>query len=287
MIALPFRKLFGCKFVFDHHDPFPELFAAKFPNHRWLHKLTLFFERMALRSADMVITTSLALRNIAIQRAGVAPEMVHLVRTCPDLQAMRRVAPDPGLRKGASIVVAYLGIMGPQDGVDILLRAARETIHTHRRVDVRFLLIGDGPELKNLRQLARDLEIEPYVTFTGFLGGESLLTALSSADLGACPDPSNPLNDKLAMIKVMEYMAMGLPSVMFDLSEARTIAGDASEYVAGDNGHQALAAGILGLVDDPERRQHIGAYGRERAEVMFDWNAQRRIYLSAYSGLEQ
>jgi glycosyltransferase involved in cell wall biosynthesis len=275
----------GCKFVFDHHDPFPELFAVKFPRRRLIHKATLLFERMSIRSADMVITTSEALRKIALERGGIAEGKVHLVRSCPDLQRMRRVPPDPALRQGAAGVVAYVGIMGSQDGVDILLQTARETLHTHKRDDVRYLLVGDGPEFERLKRMARDLNVEKNVTFTGFLRGDKLLAALSSADLGACPDPSNPFNDKLTMNKVLEYMAMELPTVMFELSEGRSIAADASVYVAGDDRPREMAKAILKLLDDPERCRRMGAYGRKRVERMFDWASQCHTYVDAYAAL--
>ena len=285
LIALPFRKLLGRKFVFDHHDPFPEMFAAKFPRQRLLHRVTLLFERMSIRSADVLITTSEALKKIAVERAGIAAEKVHLVRSCPDLQKMRRVAPDPDLRQGARHVVAYIGIMGSQDGVDTLLRAARETVHTHMRDDVRYLLIGDGPEFEKLKQMARELDVERNVTFAGFLHGDKLLAALSSADLGACPDPLNAYNDKLTMNKVLEYMAVELPTVMFELSEGRAIAGEASVYVPGGDDPRSMAKAILELLDNPERRRRMGAYGRARVQRMFDWKDQRRIYVEAFAGL--
>lgn len=285
LVALPFRKLFRRKFVFDHHDPFADLSAVKFPRQGPLHKLALLFERMSLRSADVVITTSEALQKIAVERAGVAPEKVHLVRSGPDLQRMHRVPPQPDLRHSAAKVVAYLGVMGSQDGVDILLYAARETLHTHKRDDVRYLLIGDGPQFKKLKRMARDLDVERNVTFTGFLLGDKLLAALSSADLGVCPDPWNPFNDKLTMNKVLEYMAMELPTVMFELTESRAIAGDAAIYVAGRDDYRAMATAILTLMDDPERRRRMGAYARKRVETLFDWKKERGIYIDAYAGL--
>jgi glycosyltransferase involved in cell wall biosynthesis len=189
------------------------------------------------------------------------------------------------LRQGATKIVVYMGIMGSQDGVDILLHAARATIHTHKRDDVRYLLVGDGPQLEKLKQMASELEVEQNVTFTGFLRGERLLAALSSADVGACPDPRNPFNDKLSMNKVLEYMAMELPTVMFDLSEGRAIAGGAAVYVEGDDDPLALARAFLDLLDDPERCRRMGAYGRARVEQQFAWADQQRIYIDAYAGL--
>ena len=285
MVALPFRALFGRKFVFDHHDPFAELFAVKFPGLGLVHKITLLFEKMSIGSADMVITTSEALKKIAVERAGQPAANVHLVRSGPDLAKMRRVAADPALRQGARHVVVYIGIMGSQDGVDILLHAAHEAICGQGRKDLRFLLVGDGPEYDKLQALSRSLEIDGHVTFTGFLRGDKLLAALSSADLGLCPDPWNPFNDKLTMNKVLEYMAMELPTVMFDLSEGRAIAQEAAVYAPGSDDPKALAKAMLDLLDDPAAMKRMAEYGRKRVEQNFGWDGQRQIYLHAYEGL--
>jgi glycosyltransferase involved in cell wall biosynthesis len=285
LVALPFRVLFGRKFVFDHHDPFAELFAVKFPRRTLIHKVTLLFERASIRTADLVVTTSEALRQIAVGRCGKPAARVHLVRSGPDLGKMRRVAADPALRAGAGKVAVYIGIMGSQDGVDVLLHAAREAIHGLKRMDLRFLLVGDGPEYRKLQALARELGIDGHVTFTGFLRGDKLLAALSSADIGVCPDPWNPFNDKLTMNKVLEYMALELPTVMFDLAEGRAIAGEAAAYAGRSNDPKELAKVMLALFDDPARCKRMGDYGRRRVEAEFAWDGQRRIYLDAYAGL--
>ncbi|MCC7047355.1 MAG: glycosyltransferase family 4 protein [Alphaproteobacteria bacterium] len=285
IVAWPFRVLFGRKFVFDHHDPFAELFAFKFPHRTLLHRLTLMFERRSIRDADLVITTSEALRHIAIDRAGKPAGQVHLVRSCPDASAMTRRAADPALRNGADKVVVYIGIMGAQDGVDILLRAAAVAIKQRGRGDLRFLLVGDGPEYAHLQALSRELGIAERVNFTGFLRGEALLSAMSSADIGACPDPWNNFNDKLTMNKVLEYMAMELPCVMFDLTEGRAIAGEAAVYAGRSNDPAVFADAMLALLDDPERCRRMGSAGRARVQTLFDWKDHRQVYLDAYASL--
>lgn len=285
IVALPFRLLFRRRFVFDHHDPFAELFAVKFPGRSLLLGLTRLFERRSIRDADLVITTSEALRRIATDEAGKRSELVHLVRSCPDAKAMTRRAPDPALRHGAARVVVYIGIMGAQDGVDILLRAAAYAIKERRRDDLHFLLVGDGPEYAALQALAQELGIAANATFTGFLRGEALLTALSSADIGACPDPWNGFNDKLTMNKVLEYMAMELPTVMFDLTEGRTIAGDAAAYAGRSNDPRDFGRVMLELLDDPQRCKRMGEIGRRRVESDFDWKDHRQVYLDAYASL--
>jgi glycosyltransferase involved in cell wall biosynthesis len=285
LVAWPFRVLFGRKFVFDHHDPFAALFAVKFPRRKLLHRLTKLFERKSISDADMVIATSAALRRLAIAETGKPAHLVQLVRSCPDTAAMRRGVQDPALRRGAAKLVVYVGIMGAQDGVDILLRAAALAVQERRRDDLRFLLVGDGPEFAALQALAHELAIDGCVTFAGFQRGEALLSALSSADIGACPDPWNAFNDMLSMNKLLEYMAMELPTVMFDLTEGRAIAGEAAVYAGRANDPRDFARAMLELLDDPERCRRMGAIGRQRVETMFDWRDHRRVYLDAYASL--
>lgn len=283
IVALPFRLLFGRKFVFDHHDPFGDLFAVKFPRHKGILKIVRLFEKISIRGSHGVISTSEALRQVAIERHGKAPELVHLVRSCPDPRAFRRGAPDAALRKGASKLVVYVGVMGSQDGVDLLIRAAAVLVHQRGRSDVHFLLLGDGPEYSDLVALSRELKVDRQVRFGGFLTGAAFQTALSSADLGVCPDPCNTFNDKLSMNKVLEYMAMELPTVMFELAEGRRIAGDSAVYAGTDSDPVQLADAMLDLLDDEARRRRMGALARHRVETLFDWNDHRQVYLDAYA----
>ncbi len=286
LVAWPFKVLFGCKFVFDHHDPGPELAALKFPRHRRLHRLLLGLERLTLRLADMVITTSEPLRTIASERGGKPPEAVHLVRSAPDLRYMRPRAPDPWLKNGRRFMAIYVGIMGSQDGVDVLVDAAQCVVHGAGRDDIQFVLVGSGPELAQVRARVAALGLEEHVTFTGFLVGDGLLSALSTADIGVVPDPCNAFNEKLSMNKVIEYMAIGLPMAVFPLVEACAMAGSAARVAAGTRAED-LAEAILGLIDDPDARRRMAAEARTRAGTRFDWRTHRQVYLRAYRTLLQ
>ncbi|MER2556684.1 MAG: glycosyltransferase [Candidatus Competibacter denitrificans] len=179
----------------------------------------------------------------------------------------------------------YIGIIGQQDGLDVLLHAVAWLVHQRARKDILFLVVGDGPQRIAIEELAVELRIEPYLRFTGYLSGESLFERLASADLGVCPDPKNPFNDKLSMNKVMEYMSFGLPVVQFNLTENRLLAADAAIYAGDDNDPQALAEAIVSLLDDPERRRAMGASGRQRLESELAWSRQVAAYLRVYQEL--
>ena len=281
-IALVLRWLDGTKFVFDHHDLCPELFQSRFPDgpklpYRGLRAL----ERRTHRTADHVIATNDSYRDIAISRSGKAPRDVTVVRTGPDPVKLQRSTPDPELRRGRRFLAAYIGVMGPQDGVDIVIRAADIVVREMGRTDIAFTLIGSGDCFDELVALRDKLQLTGHVEFTGRVPDELVKRILSTADLGLSPDPKNPLNDVSTMNKTMEYMAFELPVVAFDLRETRVSAGDAAVYAKPNDIHD-YAQAIVGLIDDEDRRAELGKLGRVRVEDELAWSHQERAYLSVY-----
>jgi glycosyltransferase involved in cell wall biosynthesis len=284
LIGLMCRKCFGTKFVFDHHDPFAALFALKFPKQRRLQKIVSWFERQSLRSADQVITTSRQLRKLAVDNYGVSHENIVLVRSGFDLRRVATVAADEGLKRGRKFLALYIGVMGPQDGIDLLLRAAAHLIHHMDRKDIHFVLAGGGSQFNAMVALSEQLGLGEWVEFTGYVEGSRLYQLLATADVGVSPDPKNDFNDKLSMNKILEYMAFSLPIVQFDLVEGKELAADAAMY-AGENDPAEFASAIATLLDDPERRAGMGELGRTRISEMFSWSRQEEIYLGAYRSL--
>ncbi|MEL7048279.1 MAG: glycosyltransferase family 4 protein, partial [Pseudomonadota bacterium] len=281
IVAAFWKYIFGTRFVFDHHDINPELFEAKFGKRGFFHSLLCRFERMTFQMADCSIATNETFKSIAVGRGGMAADDVFVVRSIPDVSKFRRVAPNASLRNGRKTVVGYVGIMGAQDGVDLLVEAMNDLVFAKGRDDVQCVVVGSGTELPNLQQLARDRGLEDHITFTGFLSGEPLLAALSAFDVGVIPDPKNTYNDKISMNKVFEYMSLGLPFVQFDLNEGREIAGDAALY-AGNNSPIELAQQIARLIDDEALRIKLAAHGRRRADRLLCWDRERASLLAAY-----
>ncbi len=281
LVAGFWKYLFGKPFIFDHHDINPELYEAKFGKKGWLHTLMLRLERMTFRTADVSIATNETFKEIAVRRGGMDPSRVFVVRSIPDLTRFKRIAPNAGLKNGRSHLIGYVGIMGAQDGVDLLIEAMAELVHVQRRRDVQCAIVGSGTELPKLMQMTRDLGLEDFVTFTGFLSGEPLLKAFSTFDIGVIPDPKNTYNDKISMNKVFEYMSLGIPFVQFDLVEGRKIAGDAALY-ATDNSPVDLAGQMLRLLDDAELRAVLAEEGRARAKTLLRWETERSRLLGAY-----
>jgi glycosyltransferase involved in cell wall biosynthesis len=279
-----FFKLFGKKFVFDHHDANPELYEAKFGRRDFLWKVMVWLERMTFRCADVSIATNRSYRRIAIERGGMAPERVFVVRSGPSLERLKIVPAVESLKQGKKFLVGYVGVMGRQEGIDYLLRAAAHLVHDLRRTDVHFGLVGGGTSLEEMRALANQLGVAEYVTFTGRVPDAELLAMLNTADVCVNPDVANEMNDISTMNKIMEYMALGKPIVQFNLAEGRFSAQAASLY-ARRNDPFDLAAKIGELLDDPGRRKEMGAYGRRRVESELEWRYEVPKLLAVYEAL--
>ena len=279
-----FKVLFGKKFVFDHHDINPELYEAKFGRRDFFYRMLVKLERWTFRMADMSIATNASYRRIAIERGGMSAQQVHIVRSGPKLERLRRGPAVPALKKGCTYLVGYVGVMGAQEGIDFLLHAAHHMVHVLGRRDVHFGLVGGGTALARMQQMAEELDIAPHVTFTGRVSDADMLAMLNTADVCVNPDIANEMNDKSTMNKIMEYMALGKPIVQFDLTEGRVSAQEASLY-ARRNDPVDLACKIVELLEDPVRRAAMGNHGRRRVENELEWKYEAPKLLRAYASL--
>jgi glycosyltransferase involved in cell wall biosynthesis len=279
-----FFKLLGKKFVFDHHDINPELYEAKFGRRDFFWKLMVWLERLTFRTADRSLATNESYRRIAIERGGMDPGKVTVVRSGPSLERLRIVPADESLKKGRKYLVGYVGVMGRQEGIDLLLRAAKSIVYAHGRTDIHFGLVGGGTSLEEMKALAASLGVADYVTFTGRVPDAELLAMLNTADICVNPDVANDMNDKSTMNKIMEYMALAKPIVQFDLTEGRFSAQDASLYAL-RNDPDDMAKKIIELADDPARRAEMGAFGRRRVENELEWRYEVPKLLAAYESL--
>ena len=280
LIALLF-KVFGVKYIFDHHDANPELYLSKYEKKGFLYKAQVLLEKLTYRSSDVVMATNDSYKDLAVTRGGLAPEDVFVVRNGPDLETFRAAPPNPALKHGKSYLVGYVGTMSIQEGLDILLDVALHIKNKGRR-DVHFTCVGGGPELAGLRQMVKDKDLEDTVNFTGRVPDQQLLDVLSTADVCVNPDKPCEMNDISTMIKIMEYMALGKPIVQFNLKEGKFSAGEASLY--SDNGNQIadFADKILWLLEHSDERKRMGEFGRRRVETKLAWEYSVDHLLAAY-----
>jgi glycosyltransferase involved in cell wall biosynthesis len=279
------HKLFGKKFVFDHHDLSPELYRSRYTTPSGVVTRGLAFcEKASAKLADVLIATNESYRDTDIRRNGVHPSRVFIVRNGPDLARVRLTEPDPALRSRARIVLGYLGAMNPQDGVDYMLRALHHLRYALQRTDFHAVAIGDGDSLEELKALSAELGLTDCVTFTGFISDEDMVRLLSTVDICLDPNPSSPLNDVSTWIKVMEYMALGKPFVSFALKETRVSAGEAALY-APPNDVAEFAGAVARLMDDEPLRKSMGQVGRRRVEESLNWAVTSQNLVQAYEVL--
>lgn len=280
VLALWYR-LRGVAYMFDHHDVCPELFEAKFGRRGLLYHVMRIWERVTFATASVSMATNDSFRAIAIQRGRMAPHDVFTVRSAPWTE---NFIPGPGnreMRCGAGAVMGYVGVIGQQEGMDLLVLAADHLIRKLGRIDVHFLIVGFGPHLDMVRRDVSAHGLDAYFTFTGALYGDDLLAALNVIDIGVSPDPRNAMNDISTMNKVMEYMTLEKPLVQFDLTEGRVSVGDAGLY-ARANDPVDFAEKIAQLIDDPEGRARMGAIGRRRVLNDLSWAHTEPQLLAAY-----
>ncbi|WP_406715902.1 glycosyltransferase family 4 protein [Streptomyces althioticus] len=272
----------GAKFVFDQHDLVPELYLSRFGQGKdLLYRGVCALERATYRAADVVLATNESYKDVAVRRGGRRPEDVFVVRSAPDTERFHPVEPEPELKRGKPHLLCYLGVMGPQDGVDYALRALAKLRDEVGRTDWHAVFVGAGDTFDAMVELSRELGLDGQVEFTGRVPDADLVRWLSTADVCLSPDPCNPLNDVSTMNKVLEYMVMGRPIVSFDLKEARVSAGEAAVYAKGDDEGE-FAALIGRLLDDPEQRSRMGKSGQERINGPLAWRNSQAALLAAY-----
>ncbi|MFI9311824.1 glycosyltransferase family 4 protein [Streptomyces althioticus] len=272
----------GAKFVFDQHDLVPELYLSRFGRGKdLLYRGVCAMERATYRAADVVLATNESYKDVAVRRGGRRPEDVFVVRSAPDTERFHPVEPEPELKRGKPHLLCYLGVMGPQDGVDYALRALAKLRDEVGRTDWHAVFVGAGDTFDAMVELSRELGLDGQVEFTGRVPDADLVRWLSTADVCLSPDPCNPLNDVSTMNKVLEYMVMGRPIVSFDLKEARVSAGEAAVYAKGDDEGE-FAALIGRLLDDPEQRSRMGKSGQERINGPLAWRNSQAALLAAY-----
>ncbi|MDL5352366.1 glycosyltransferase family 4 protein [Microbacterium sp. zg-YB36] len=284
LLAL-FWRVRGVAFVFDHHDLNPELFISRFGQPQGSFKRLEYaglrwLERRTMRSADRIISTNESYKAIAVSRGGRRPGHVTVVRSGPDTAEMRPIYPSHPRPEG-TLELVYLGIMGPQDGVDQVLLVMAELVHRRGRSNVTATLLGFGDCLEDLRKLSAQLDLDDHVTFTGRVDRVAIAEYLSRADIGLCPDLKTPLNDVSTMNKTMEYMSYGLPAVSFDLVETRVSGGDTVLYT--DSGDVlAFADNVERLLDDVLLRVDLGRKARERVSSELDWRPQAEAFVGVF-----
>lgn len=281
MVARMFRGK-GVDYVFDHHDICPELYEAKFGKKSGLfYKSQLWLERNTYRHCTFAFVTNESYRRIAIERGGMNPDKVHVLRSGPRLERLVIRPPKPEIKRGRRFMIGYLGVIGQQEGIQYMLQAAKHIRDNMGRDDIFWGIVGGGPHLDELRRLCTSMGLDDIVEFTGRVDDNKMLDYLNTADICVNSDEYNEMNDKSTMNKVLEYMALGKPIVQFDLTEGRYSAQGASLY-ARPNDAVDMAEKVVSLLDDPDRRAEMSRIGRDRIVNELSWDHTSRALLETY-----
>ena len=281
LVAWPF-KLLGKKIVFDQHDLSPEIYEmhSRTAKGSLAMRALLFFERLTYACSDVVIVANECYRKIAASRGGRKKD-VFVVRNAPTAESIRNARPNHALKCGARYLLSYVGMMGPQDGIDILLRSLQLLMTECQRDDFHVLIMGSGTVFAAMKKYADELGLSQRITFTGSVDYDRVMEGIASADVCLCPDPKTPVNDKSSLVKVVEYMSLGRPFVAFDLEETRNTASDAALY-AKANDEKDFAEKINLLLDTPDVRESMGQIGRERIAESLAWRHSKENLYAAY-----
>jgi glycosyltransferase involved in cell wall biosynthesis len=272
-------RAFGKVTVFDHHDLSPEMYQGKFGKREDLfHRLLLLMERLTFRSADFVISTNKSYRAVARERGRKPDDRIAIVRNGPDPNRLFRVPVNAAWRKGRQTLVAFVGEIGEQDGLDRLIDAIHEIVHERGRRDIHFVVMGGGPNYAAIVDHASRLSIDQWTTFTGRVDADVISSVLSSADIAVDPSADSVYADKSTAAKIMEYMLFSLPIVAFRLTETMESAGDAALY-ADSASITDFVDLILQLVDDPVQRAALGSIGYKRVMEGLSWSYSAKAYL--------
>ena len=281
MVAKRFKK-YGVKYIFDHHDICPELYEAKFGKTSGLfYKSQLWLERHTYKNCSFAFVTNESYKKIAIERGKMEPDKVYVLRSGPKLERLKIQPAKPDIKRGKKFMIGYLGVIGQQEGIEYILKAADYIKNTVKRDDIFWGIVGGGPHLTKLKEISHDMGLDDIVEFTGRVSDEMMLDYLNTADVCVNPDEYNAMNDKSTMNKILEYMALGKPIVQFDLTEGRYSARDASLYAERNNAID-MADKIISLLDDPEKRKEMSEYGRNRIINELSWEHTSKVLLKGY-----
>jgi len=280
LVAL-FYKIFGVKFIFDHHDLSPEQYIAKFGKKDFFYMALKIFEKMTFKLADVSIATNNSYKEIAVQRGGMNPEKVFIVRNGPELDKLKKMPAKKSLKHGKRYLIGYVGTMGKQEGLNYLIKVIKFIVREKGRKDIHFTCVGGGPALNYLKLLSKNMNLTDYVNFTGRIPDEELFEILNASDVCVNPDIPNDFNNKSTMIKIMEYMALKKPIVQFDLKEGKLSAGKASLY-AKKNNIRDFGEKILILVENKDLRKKMGEIGYKRVQYKLDWKYSTPNLLKVY-----
>jgi glycosyltransferase involved in cell wall biosynthesis len=267
-------RLRGWSTVFDHHDDAVGMLRAKLGRPTALEAVLDWMRARSARAADLTVTTNDTQRELVAADA----RRVVVIRNCPPAWfAEHRCSPPSG-----RATLVFLGAIGEQDRVERAVEILSELVWSHG-LDADLLIIGDGPRRRSVEDTAARLRVADRVRITGWVRLEEVPGLLASAHVGVDTSPPTEVNQGSTMVKIREYLVIGLPVVATALRETRVTGADAIVAVEED----AVGAFLDPLVELLSSAADWGAAAdRARARGMeLLWPTQAEKLVAAYSEL--
>ena len=275
-------RALGRRVVFDLHDLAPELFIEKFGDGPVVRVL-LTLERLSLRAADRVLTVNQSLKDLAVERGGVAPDRIAVLRNVPPRSAIAPATVPPRQARWRRPSWSSSAAWSPRTASTSCRGCSRCSVSATGCPAARLTVIGDGGRRAAVEAAFAAAGLSDRVTFLGFVAHDRVAALLADADICIEPAARGPLNDRCSMVKVAEYMAAARPVVCFPLPEVRRMAGDAVLYAESERLDE-MAEHVARLARDDELRARLGASGRSRA-LELTWERSEAALLDAYDRL--
>ena len=284
IIALVLR-IFGVKFIFDHHDLSSELYLCKYQGRKdMFYKILNWLEYCSCKAADVIISTNKSFRRYVIEKHGVAKEKIVIIRNDPEIYQQESEA-QVQKANHYPIALVYVGAISVQDGVDVLVKIVNILVNDMNIKEINCKVVGDGDRLPAIKQLVKDVGLGRIFKFTGYIYDREMVKRyIHEADICLETAPYNEANRRSTFIKIMEYMLAGKPIVAFDLDETRESVGDTAILIEPGN-LRGFADAINELVEDPIKRNTLGDRARDRIIKKLNWQNSSDILKSTYKNL--
>ena len=239
-------------------------------------KVEKILSAKTLNKSSKILVANNETKEIVNEFYDVSPEKIEIMPNGIDTKIFHTSV----VKK--SKMILFSGVMYNHRGIDVLLNAAPTVIK--KIPEVKFVLLGDGPELDNLKKIAENLKIEKNIEFKGWIKRDEVMNYLADASIAIGPLRSTTVTKNALPIKVLEYMASSLPI----LSQKDTLANDV--LVDDENGYSVtdpedLATKIIHILENNEKRIKMGTKSYEMS-LKFDWENVAKKILTEYDDVK-
>jgi glycosyltransferase involved in cell wall biosynthesis len=247
-------RLLGAKVILDVHDLMPELYASKFglPESHWVIRGLKLVERLSVRFANRAVAVHQPHLEALVEHGNPA-EKFTIVMNLPDPAMFRRRT--NGAEAG-DFTLVYHGMVGTRNGLDVAVRAA--ALARDEIPGLKLRIMGDGDDFARVRELVDELDVSGTVQLEqGLRPIEEVIPDLESATVGVVPIVDDPFTKYMLPVKLLEYVALGMPVIASSTSTIRAYFSESMLAFTQPGDAKALADQMVELYRSPERRHRL------------------------------